>query len=58
MRQGGNPYGVSVTARPDEAVSAAALDAARYMAMRVVGVTQWILAGRETVVEEMVPLGF
>ncbi|MDI3299025.1 MAG: NAD(P)H:quinone oxidoreductase [Bacillota bacterium] len=44
---GGNPYGVSVTARPDQPVPEAALEAARYLTRRLLRVAGWLLAGRE-----------
>lgn len=42
---GGNPYGVSTSAN-GEPVSAAALDAVRYMTRRLVKVAGWIKAGQ------------
>ncbi|MDI3316625.1 MAG: NAD(P)H:quinone oxidoreductase [Bacillota bacterium] len=44
---GGNPYGVSVTARPDRPVPEAAEQAARYLARRVIRVSRRLLAGSE-----------
>ena len=49
---GGNPYGVSVTARPGEAIRASVLQAARHLAQRVVWATQVIQAGQAAVVED------
>jgi len=44
---GGNPYGVSSNAAPGLQVPETVLNSARYMARRVVQVTQWILNGKQ-----------
>ena len=43
---GGNPYGVSSNAVPGQQVPDTVLNSARYMARRVVQITQWILNGK------------
>ena len=50
---GGNPYGVSVTAHAEKAVPTVALEAAQYLARRVVMVAQWIAAGQEAAVDPL-----
>lgn len=44
---GGNPYGVSATAKPGQPLPESVLEAAAYLARRLMRVTAWLLAGRE-----------
>ena len=56
---GGNPYGVSVTARSDQAVAGQVLEAVQYMVGRLVHVAEIVTAGRAALVapEERDPRG-
>jgi NAD(P)H dehydrogenase (quinone) len=47
FQSGGNPYGLSVTAKEDGEIASASLDAAKHQARRMVTVAGWIKAGQK-----------